>query len=191
MNRYVDWARREPSTPQLVVTLLAAGSLFLAGLPFAIAVTGAWADRALGLPPFSAGLATGIAGLGLLVIGGAFAFWAVFAEARIGHGTPVPMIPTQRLVVVPPFTFCRNPMVLGTAVGYLGLGVLLGSFSAIVLVLVFATLLLVYVKVFEEKELAARFGAEYLKYKRTTPFLLPRLSREPGGRRRNGAGEGT
>ena len=40
------------------------------------------------------------------------------------------MIPTQRLVVVPPFAHCRNPMILGTVVGYLGFGVWLGSPSA-------------------------------------------------------------
>jgi len=54
--------------------------------------------------------------------------------------------------------------------------------SAIALALMFAALLLLYVKVFEEKELEARFGADYLEYKRTTPFLRPRMTKRPQNR---------
>lgn len=179
VKKYVEWANREPSTRQLVVTLLLAGTLFLAGVPILIAIAADLLDRALGLPRLPAGIATDVAGIVLVAAGGFLALWAVRAEARIGRGTPVPMIPTRRLVVVPPFTYCRNPMVLGTVVGYLGVGVLLGSMAAIALVIGFAGLLLLYVKVFEEKELEARFGADYLDYKRTTPFLLPRITKPP------------
>jgi protein-S-isoprenylcysteine O-methyltransferase Ste14 len=182
MKKYREWVRREPSTRQLLITLVLAGGFFLAGLPFLIAVAAGWLDRSLGLSRLPVGIATDVAGILLMVAGGMFAFWAVFAEARIGHGTPVPMIPTQRLVAVPPFTYCRNPMVLGTVVGYLGIGVWLGSVSAITLVSLFAALLLLYVKVLEEKELEARFGADYVKYKRSTPFLLPRIPKRPQGR---------
>jgi protein-S-isoprenylcysteine O-methyltransferase Ste14 len=159
----------------VVVTLVVGGSLFLAGLPYLLVAAGRWLDDQIGLSQFGAGLPTRVAGVVLVIVGGAFAFWSVLAEVSIGRGTPVPMIPTQRLVVVPPFTYCRNPMILGTATAYLGLGVSIGSVSAIVLALLFAGLLLLYVKVFEERELEARFGAPYLQYKRTTPFLIPRL----------------
>ena len=57
----------------------------------------------------------------------------------------------------------------------IGLSIYLGSVAAIGLVALFAGLLLLYVKVVEEKELAARFGDAYLEYKRTTPFLIPRV----------------
>lgn len=136
---------------------------------------GGWLDERFGFSQFGDGIPTKVAGVLLMIAGGAFAFWSVLAEVRIGRGTPVPMIPTQRLVVVPPFTFCRNPMVLGTATAYLGLSVYIGSVTAIVLVLLFAGLLLLYVKALEEKELEARFGAEYVQYKRTNSFLIPRL----------------
>ncbi len=84
---------------------------------------GGWLDERFGFSQFGDGIPTKVAGVLLMIAGGAFAFWSVLAEVRIGRGTPVPMIPTQRLVVVPPFTFCRNPMVLGTATAYLGLSV--------------------------------------------------------------------
>jgi protein-S-isoprenylcysteine O-methyltransferase Ste14 len=155
--------------------MVLAGSIFLVGLPVLVVVAGRALDEALGVPPFSAGLVTSVPGVLLVVAGGVLGAWSVLAEATVGHGTPVPLIPTQRLVVVPPFTYCRNPMVLGTSLAYLGVGVCVGSVSAVVLVVLFATLLLLYVKLVEEKELEARFGAEYAAYKRTTPFLLPRL----------------
>lgn len=174
---YLDWAARRPSMRRVVITLALAGGLLLAGLPLLIGGLSNWLDRLLGLPRLPGGLGLGVAGVVLMGAGGLFALWAVVAEARIGSGTPVPMIPTQRLVVAPPYTYCRNPMVLGTATGYLGFAVWLGSASAIALVLVFAALLLGYVKVLEEPELAARFGDDYLEYRRRTPFLVPRLRR--------------
>lgn len=87
----------------------------------------------------------------------------------------MPVMPTQKLVVIRPFTYCRNPMTLGTILAYLGVCVWIGSISAVVIVLIFTILLLLYVKLLEEKELEARFGAEYLEYKRNTPFILPRF----------------
>jgi len=120
MKKYLEWAKRERSTRQLVVTLILAGGLFLAGLPLLIAVAAGWLDQSLGLPRFTAGIATNVTGILLMVEGSALAVWSVLAEARPGHGTPTPMIPTQRLVVAPPFTYCRTPMVLGTVIGYLG-----------------------------------------------------------------------
>lgn len=181
MSKYQEWAGRPTGTARLVVTLALAGGLVLVGLPLGLLAGGRWLDRTLGLPRFADDVAGLVAGVALAATGGAFALWAVVAEARIGRGTPVPLIPTQRLVVVPPFTYCRNPMVLGTVVCYLGVGVGAGSPSTVVLVMLVAALLLGYVKAFEEKELTDRFGADYLEYKRTTPFLIPRIG-GPSGR---------
>jgi len=172
--RYVAWASREPGTARIVGTLIFGACLFLGGFPLLLALRGPWLDRRLGLPMFAGHPGTTVLGVALAVVGGALAFWSVVGEVRVGRGTPVPMIPTRRLVVVPPFTYCRNPMVLGTATAYLGLGLWVGSVSAVVFVLVFAGLLLLYVKVLEERELEARFGDEYRLYKESTPFLIPR-----------------
>ena len=40
-----------------------------------------------------------------------------------------------------------------------------------------AAALLTYIKVAEEREMVARFGAEYLTYRRRVPFIIPRLRR--------------
>lgn len=41
----------------------------------------------------------------------------------------------------------------------------------------FAALLLLYLKRVEEKELAERFGEEYVAYRREVPFLIPKRPR--------------
>jgi protein-S-isoprenylcysteine O-methyltransferase Ste14 len=58
---------------------------------------------------------------------------------------------------------------------YFGVAVLFQSIGAAVLVLIFAILLLTYIKLFEEKEMELRFGQEYLAYRDRTPFLIPRF----------------
>jgi protein-S-isoprenylcysteine O-methyltransferase Ste14 len=68
-------------------------------------------------------------------------------------------------------------MSLGIFLFYGGFGIWVGSISAILIVLIFAILLVAYIKVFEEKELEARFGNEYLEYKLNTPFLVPDFRR--------------
>ena len=55
MSRYLEWARRRPSTRLLVLTLILAGGVFLAGVPMLIAVAAEGMDQALGLPNCRAG----------------------------------------------------------------------------------------------------------------------------------------
>ncbi len=111
----------------------------------------------------------------LILGGGILAIWSIYAQVTIGEGTPLPVMPTQKLVIRAPFTYCRNPMTLGTFLAYLGIGVWIGSWSAVAIVLILIGSLLLYVRFIEEKELEARYGPEYVEYKRSTPFILPRL----------------
>jgi protein-S-isoprenylcysteine O-methyltransferase Ste14 len=177
MKRYQDWAKREHSTGQWMITLALAGLLIVVTIPFLMVVASLAIDRWLHLPTFFVGVINPILGVILAFLGLGLGLWSIHAQITIGGGTPVPLVPTKKLVVRPPFTYCRNPMTLGTFLAYLGVCVWIGSISAILLVLILTTILLVYVKLIEEKELEARFGAEYLEYKRSTPFILPRKPR--------------
>jgi protein-S-isoprenylcysteine O-methyltransferase Ste14 len=116
-----------------------------------------------------------IAGIVLVIAGFVFALWSIYAQFNIGRGTPIPMMPTQKLVINRPFNYCRNPMTFGTILLYLGISIWIGSIAAVVIMVLLDILLIIYIKRVEEKELAERYGAEYLEYKRTTPFLIPRL----------------
>jgi protein-S-isoprenylcysteine O-methyltransferase Ste14 len=103
-----------------------------------------------------------------------FALWSIQSQFKIGKGTPVPIMPTQKLVIMGPFLYSRNPMTFGTILLYLGVVVLIGSLSSLALVAIMSLALFLYIKLIEEKELEARFGKDYLKYKKNTPFILPR-----------------
>lgn len=177
MSMYRRWASREYSLGTRVVVLGFLATLFLGLFPVLLVLGGKKLDSRLRLRRVRPSAASRVAGAGLIASGAVFALSSIRAQVDLGSGTPLPMMPTQRLVVVPPFTWCRNPMTLGTVLGYSGVVLLAGSLSGIGIVGLVGGLLLTYVRFIEEKELADRFGAEYLEYKRTTPFLIPRIRR--------------
>jgi protein-S-isoprenylcysteine O-methyltransferase Ste14 len=101
------------------------------------------------------------------------ALWTIYVQFTLGRGTPVPVMATQELLVEPPYAYSRNPMALGAILAYLGASVAAGSAGAALLVGAAAGALLTYIRLFEEREMVARFGEAYLAYRRRTPFLLP------------------
>lgn len=177
MSRYVDWARTEHSESRRIATTLLAGPLFLGLLPFLVAGVGPRLDRRFGLPPLRIGRADRILGGLLAILGFSLGFWAVDTQLTRGRGTPLPVMPTQELLTEGPFRYCRNPMTLGTIVAYLGMAVAARTTAGTAMVVSLAGALLVYLRRFEEGELAERFGGAYVAYKRETPFIIPRLPR--------------
>jgi protein-S-isoprenylcysteine O-methyltransferase Ste14 len=178
MDRFIKWARREYSVRQRLIALLVAGSLVIIVLPILLLRAASSLDQRLLLPRYAYGLPNYLLGGIIAAIGFFFSMWSVQIQFTRGRGTPIPVIAAQKLVVGGPFEYCRNPMSFGIFLFYGGIGIWVGSISAIVIVLLFAILLVAYIKVFEEKELETRLGNEYSKYKRDTPFLIPRLRRE-------------
>jgi protein-S-isoprenylcysteine O-methyltransferase Ste14 len=177
MSRFQEWAKREYGPEQRIIFLAFLGILFVIAVPFFLVVVSPYLDQALQLPRFVHGLMNPFVGLPLIVIGVAFALWSIQAQFTLGKGTPAPMMPTRKLVALGPYSYCRNPMTFGTLLFYLGTGVWIGSTSAVCLTLLIAVLLIMYIKVIEERELESRFGEEYLQYKRRTSFIVPRLRR--------------
>ena len=175
MSRYSKWAKKEHSDTARVVALLPAGILFLILIPYVLLVVSPSLDARFGLGLLNPGPASLAVGALLLVVGLFFAQWSIITQFTQGRGTPLPMMPTQRLLTTGPFLYCRNPMTLGTAIAYLGLAVAAATIVGLVLVAAFAALLLVYLKRMEEPELVERFGEEYLAYRRDVPFIIPRI----------------
>ena len=155
--------------------LLIEGVVFLGILPGALVFFSRYLDHQFGLPRFAFGIIHVILGSGFIVTGILFAWWAIYVQFTIGRGTPVPIMATQLLIIQKPYNYCRNPMAFGAIVVYLGVAFLLGSISAIVLVLTGAVILLLYIKLVEEKEMEVRFGEAYQAYRKQTPFIMPRL----------------
>jgi len=177
INWLVQRAKRSNSPIQWLLVLIPAGVIFLVGLPMGFFFGGQALDQLLHLPAISYQPINWLAGGLLIAVGWPFAIWTIIVQIDIGLGTPIPLVATQKLIVQPPYTYCRNPMALGTFLAYLGLGVGFGSLGAIGLVALFTILLLIYIVKIEEKELVARFGQAYTAYRNQTPFLIPRIYR--------------
>jgi protein-S-isoprenylcysteine O-methyltransferase Ste14 len=109
-------------------------------------------------------------------IGLFFFVWATWSQLKIGGGTPAPNAPTQRLVVVGPYKYTRNPIEFGAIWYYLGFGSIIGTmYHGLICMLLGLVVGSVYHKFIEEKELLQRFGNDYAEYKKQTPFLFPRI----------------
>lgn len=163
---------------QRLLAMMPLAVVFLVLIPTSLIRLSAVLDRRLRLPRPHLGSVNRLVG-GLMMVGGwLLAMWTIVVQFSIGRGTPVPLMATQELVVDGPYRFCRNPMVLGAVVMYLGLAVSIGSLSAVGLVVLPTIWLLAYVKRWEEPELEARFGEAYRLYRQHTPFLLPRFGRQ-------------
>ncbi len=174
-ERFLKQAGREYSPEKRALALMIAGIFFLGLLPGALVYLALLLDDQFELPYLALGLINIILGCGFIVMGIRLAWWTIYVQFTIGRGTPVPVMATQQLIIQKPYNYCRNPMALGAIVAYLGVAILIGSISAIVLVLIGAALLLTYIKLLEEKEMELRFGAAYQAYRKQTPFIIPRL----------------
>jgi len=114
-------------------------------------------------------------GLFLVDITGLAALLTVVNLALKGLGAPFAIALSKRLAVDWFYAWTRNPMVLSGLALLLSLGVWFQSVLFVLWALVLVTpALLVFVKVYEERELEIRFGASYLEYKARTPTLFPR-----------------
>lgn len=175
MNPFKKWAEHEYSKKKRMIAVILGGIIFWIAIPFLIIIASSYMDQWLRLPKFRCGITNPLIGLSSLLIGWLFANWTVKVQFSIGKGTPIPLMATKTLVIKGPYSYCRNPMTLGTSIFYLGVAIWLGSISAMGLGLVYPVGILIYIKRIEEKELEERFGLEYLEYKKRTPFLIPRF----------------
>ncbi|MGB2677037.1 MAG: isoprenylcysteine carboxylmethyltransferase family protein [Candidatus Acidiferrum sp.] len=111
------------------------------------------------------------------VLGFAVALRCVWDFGWTGHGTPAPIAPPQRLVVVGFYRYVRNPMYVGFFVGWLGLWVVFGRAdrAALIVALVAVVGVVLFVQLYEEPTLRKMFGAQYEEYCRNVRRWLPRL----------------
>lgn len=132
-------------------------------------------DEILGLQPLPVRplfLAFGI----ILAIPGFYFLGVTNKLLRVlGSGTNA-FILTKRVVSDDIYKRTRNPMSLGFYLLALGTGFIAGStFATLFVALGLIPSHMLFLKYFEEKELELRFGESYSEYKKTTPFLLPKL----------------
>ena len=111
------------------------------------------------------------------VLGFAVALRCVWDFGRTGHGTPAPVAPPKRLVVVGFSRYVRNPMYVGFLTGWTGLWVVFGKWNPVVVVAACLVVLGVHLFVmgYEEPTLRKLFGAEYEEYCRNVGRWVPRI----------------
>jgi len=111
------------------------------------------------------------------VLGFAVALRCVWDFGWTGHGTPAPIVPPKRLVVVGFYRYVRNPMYLGFGVGWIGLWVVFGraDLLAIAVACVAALGVVLFVLFYEEPHLRKIFGADYEEYCSNVRRWLPRM----------------
>jgi protein-S-isoprenylcysteine O-methyltransferase Ste14 len=165
---------RQPTTSRVawVTTFVhyALGILFGAAIIRAVITHQDWSDWTIPIPVEI--------GLLLVIITGVAGLLTVVNLALKGLGAPFAIALSQKLAVDWLYAWTRNPMVLAGLAFLLSLGVWFQSVLFVLWVLIlFSPALLFFVKVYEERELAFRFGTSYLAYKSRTPMLFPRRPR--------------
>jgi protein-S-isoprenylcysteine O-methyltransferase Ste14 len=96
------------------------------------------------------------------VLGFAVALRCVWDFGWTGRGTPAPIAPPQRLVVVGFYRYVRNPMYVGFFTGWTGLWVVFGRAHTLALEVAAVAVIAValFVRLYEEPTLRKMFGAE-------------------------------
>lgn len=112
------------------------------------------------------------------VLGFAVALRCIWDFGWTGRGTPAPMAPPRRLVVVGFYRYVRNPMYVGFITGWIGLWIVFGR-ASVAAIAGFAAALValhLFVVFYEEPTLHRKFGAGYDDYRGNVPRWLPRVS---------------
>ena len=120
------------------------------------------------------GLTVGLFGLIMLL-------YTISLFGRFGKGTLAPWSPTQKLVVVGPYRYCRNPMITGVFFLLVGEAFFFNSVDILRWAGLFFIINTLYFIVKEEPDLEKRFGEEYRIYKENVPRWIPKL-RPYGGK---------
>ncbi len=111
----------------------------------------------------------------LLIVGGLIPPVHAFVQFAKAGGTPIPIAPTQRLVVTGFNRYVRNPMYLGLLTAIIGQALLFGQFSLLLYAAAGWIVTASFVHWYEEPTLVRQFGAEYEGYRRAVPAWWPRL----------------
>jgi len=173
MNTFKKWQNQENPLRKYLLFLGIGALIFPISIPAILVFLLPQVDKKIGIGSFYVGYGNIIIGVIAIIMGGFLAFRTILAQIKLASGTPFPMLPTKKLLIIGPFKYCRNPMTLGTIMAYSGIAVMIGSYTALLFVILFAMMLIAYIKLVEEKELELRFGKEYVDYKNDTPFIIP------------------
>jgi protein-S-isoprenylcysteine O-methyltransferase Ste14 len=152
----------------------AGSSLFFAVAPGVVAGVVPWALTGwqAAEPPWP--VPVRVLGVVVLVVSTAVLVQAFVRFVREGRGTPAPVGPTERLVVGGLYRHVRNPMYLAVVGAVVGQAMLLGRPVLLIYAALTGAGMALFVRVYEEPVLAARYGEQYRAYCEAVPGWVPR-----------------
>ncbi len=117
--------------------------------------------------------------LPVFCIGLLFAIWSNIFLLSKGEGGPTDVMNvaisprSRKLVVSGPYHYCRNPMVFGALCLYISISVFLNSLFDLLIIIIVIPVVILYLKLTEEKRLKKDFGEDYLLFKSKVPMIVP------------------
>lgn len=120
-------------------------------------------------------------GLALIILSGLLLLVSTANLILSGLGMPIAFLPTRQIASDWLYSWTRNPIVLCALLFLLSLGLWMRSAWMMAwTILILLPVMILFLRVFEEREMEIRFGAEYFEYRARVPLLLPRLKARPG-----------
>ena len=116
-----------------------------------------------------------LAGLVLILAGGAALLECFFRFAWTGLGTPAPVAPTRKLVVSGLYRHVRNPMYVAVVTLVIGQALWFGSLDLLAYGAAVWLAFHLFVLLYEEPTLRRQFPDDYADYTRHVRRWLPRL----------------
>ena len=94
----------------------------------------------------------------------------------IGKGTLAPWHPPKELVIIGPYKYIRNPMIVAVLLILFGEVIITGSVILFSWFIIFLITNVIYFIYSEEPALVKRFGSDYKKYKEAVPMFIPKFT---------------
>ncbi len=114
---------------------------------------------------------------GILVTSGVLGLFDSFVRFAVqGVGTPAPVFPTRHLVVTGLYRYVRNPMYVAVVSTIVGQGLIFGNVTLVEYGGLVWLLFHLFVLIYEEPTLRARFGSEYTLFCTEVPRWIPRFT---------------
>ena len=119
---------------------------------------------------------TMLCGFVLAVLGESLRYWGVAYAGSLTRVTGT--VGAPEVVVAGPFAYVRNPLYVGNALMYCGIGVMAHALSPwlVIIALVYFAFQYAMIVSLEEEFLEKEFGDGYLEFRKNVPRFLPRLS---------------
>jgi protein-S-isoprenylcysteine O-methyltransferase Ste14 len=110
----------------------------------------------------------------VLIVVGLIPPMHAFTQFAMAGGTPMPIAPTQRLVVTGFNRYVRNPMYVGLFTAIIGQALLFGSWALLVYAALLWAAFASFVHWYEEPTLVRDYDGEYETYRRNVRAWRPR-----------------